>query len=81
MEKGVCVNGPRKGAKSDYGLKFAGGEPGSGGAGPDERKDQGVRGRGPARGFAFDFGAWGTLNITAKDEQGRDLKVRRARPG
>lgn len=76
LEKGVCMNWPRKTAKSGYGLKFI----------QDENKNLDVVGPGEAKTknyvenakatiSAFDFGAWGTLQITAQDEQGRDLKV------
>jgi hypothetical protein len=76
MEKGVCMNWPRKTAKSDYGLKFIQDKNENlDVVGPDEAKTKNYVENAQATISAFDFGAWGTLQITAQDEQGRDLKV------
>jgi hypothetical protein len=76
MEKGVCLNWPLKGAKSDYGLRFLAREnPELEILGPDQ-----ARTREPVEELdlvvtGHDFGAYGRLSVSATDPDGKDLKV------
>jgi hypothetical protein len=79
-QKGVCINYPANAAKN-VGLRFR--KEDFADDGPLEFIDEKtVRTRGDERVeraavtvYAYDFGAWGTLRVSAKDEAGNDAKV------
>ncbi len=76
MEKGVCLNWPLAGAKSDRGLRLLAKEnPELDVLGPDE-----ARTKEPVEELdlvitCHDFGAYGKLHVDAKDPDGKALKV------
>lgn len=76
MEKGVCLNWPLSGAKSDHGLRILAGEnPDLEVLGPDE-----ARTKEPVDSLdlvvtCHDYGAYGKLHVTAKDLDGSEVKV------
>lgn len=77
MEKGVCLNWPVAGAKSDYDLKILPKEnPELEVLGPDQAKTREAVEALELVITAQDFGAWGILHIEAKDGAGNEAKVR-----
>jgi hypothetical protein len=78
-EKGVCNNWPSKGASGDSDLQFLKEEnddPYLIVDSPDSARSDGLAEKVRAVISSLDFGAYGTLHITAKDRKGKDLKVR-----
>jgi len=76
VEKGVCLNWPLKGAKSDHGLRILAKEnPDLEVLGPDE-----ARTREPVESLdlvitCHDYGAYGKLRVSAKDPDGNEVQV------
>jgi len=77
MEKGVCLNWPLAGAKSEYDLKILSDEnPELEVLGPDQAKTKEAVESLVLVVTAHDFGAWGTLHVEAKDEAKHEAKVK-----
>ena len=77
---GICGNFPEKGYGEEEGLRFREKDfPASGGLVYKDRThletDVPIE-EVMFKVHSYDYGAWGTLRITARDEAGRDLKVR-----
>lgn len=76
-QPGVCINWPKTGAGSDYDLKIRQEDNTDLEVlGPDEARTKELVEEATLVVSCYDYGAYGTLVITAKDEDGKDLKVK-----
>jgi hypothetical protein len=78
-EKGICLNWPLSGPSNDSDLQFLkeeNSDPGLQVESPDEAHTKGRVEKVDVVISSLDFGAYGTLHITAKDKDGKEVKVR-----
>lgn len=77
IQKGLCINWPPSEAKADDGVRIRPADnPGLDFSTPGEARTRSEVEQLDVILTAFDYGAWGTMRIKAKDQNGRDARVK-----